>query len=772
MKDEGIFVFFMKKTALLLCLATITLQAQDVKKILQDGNKLFEAGAYYDAIPFYREVLMYDNSLEAKEKLAQSYRLVNDLENAAYWYDLVIPVKPQERIYEFQYAQVLHALGNYSEAAKWYSRYADIEPRSRELADACLNINRFRADEHKFNLIPFSLNTTNDELGAIFFKNGVLFSSSGDLKNRNKAFDAKRFLEVYFAKNFDGGVFSMPQKQKGINSALHDGPVSVSSSGQLLWLTRNTENKAGKMQEKARFKVFSAQSSGDHAWKNLQPFKENNPQYSVMHAATSPDGTKIFFVSDRPGGYGGKDIYVVYRAGEVWSEAQNLGSQVNTIGDELFPFYHSSGELYFSSNGHAGMGGFDIYVTRRPEKDWQKPQNVGAPLNSSADDLSISWDSQLNTAFVASRREGGKGALDLYLITRKEPLKNLPQAPINDNEIFALKNEKDVLLNTTLNLKKIEFEFKQSKPLNISFAELDKVSNYLQKHPQEKLLIESHTDARGDAVSNLVLSQERVAIIKDYLLTKGIDNQRIKAVGLGATVLLNKCKEGVDCSEKEHAVNDRVIFKIENPDKSAATPLPTTPQKEEKDKKSKTKDKKESDKEKAQKQQELTAKEQQKEIEKRKKEVEKAREKQAKEAKKQQEAALKAKKEEREKQAKDKKAEQAQKELLKKQAETEIIPTVATTAKEQGFTFRVNVGAYKSIDTKLSEKVEKLGITPKITQSKEGETIHIGMFGSIYDAEQVQKYFDKNGYKTDIEVFVDGQATKMRVKDLKKQGIY
>lgn len=736
----------------------IYVQAQEVNKLLHQADQMFQAGLYYQAIPLYREALMYDNVYKAKEQLANCYRLSNMHKDAAYWYNFVVE-QGNNSENEFYYAQSLHSLGKYAEAWKWYNKYAETHPQVKPLADACKNPEQFRKTEQDFTTIPFALNTPKDDIGVSYYADGLFFASAGI---NNKKTDAAGFLDIYFVKEIGKGAFSPPFKVKGLNSSRHDGPATVGVGGQQIWFTRN-QNVSGKNEVKNRFDTYYVTSPGSgFKFSKAIPFILNNPEYSVMHPTVSNDGTTIFFVSDMPGGYGGKDVYVIYRAGDTWSEPMNLGAEVNTSGDELFPFYHESGELYFSSNLQPGLGGYDIFVTKRNGNTWEKPTNIGAPFNTFADDVAFSCDKAKNVFFVSSKREGGLGAWDIYRIDRKVPQPYVPTKVI-DPGIYAVNNDtgkkqsaEPIVLNTSLNLQPVRFEFKKATLQPQSYAAVDKVIAYLKKHPQDDITIESHTDARGAALLNLEVSQARAIFLRDYFMQNGISADRIKSVGYGANLLLNQCKEGVNCSEEQHAVNDRVVFKIEqvvsasnsNPDEIEF--INPSNNKVKIDKK--------------------------KDLAKKDKQVKKTKSS----AKTKKQASAKPKKEPKPKKEKPKKAAKSAKTPKSKSSPIkeqprEIIPKVATTDKTIGFTFRVNVGPYTPPpDPLLINKIEKLNITPKLSrEGKNGEIIHIGMFDSIFASEQVEAYLKQAGFKkVEIEVFSNGTPSKLSIKQLKKDGVY
>ncbi len=198
-----------------------------------------------------------------------------------------------------------------------------------------------------------------------------------------------------------------------INSPFDDGPVSFSSDGKTLLFTR-VENKVDKKNKDLvnRAKIFFA-SGHDLKWGDIKEFKYNSSEYSVAHPCLSTDGNYLFFTSDMKGGQGGKDIWVCKKNGDSWDKPVNLGTDVNTSGDEMFPYYRKDGYLFFSSNGLAGFGGLDIFSAKEKESKWIVSRNESMYLNSSADDFGICFLND-STGYFSSNREGGEGKDDIY----------------------------------------------------------------------------------------------------------------------------------------------------------------------------------------------------------------------------------------------------------------------------------------------------------------------------------------------------------------------
>ena len=201
-----------------------------------------------------------------------------------------------------------------------------------------------------------------------------------------------------------------------LKSYYHDGPLSFYQDFNKVAFTRNNLRDATRTKGTTRvnLKIFFADCGGEGLWQNLQPFELNSDDYSVGHPAVSTDGKVMFFSSDMPGGYGGPDLYVTKFDSGGWSKPINLGPEINTSGDELFPSLANDSVLYFSSSGLGGFGGLDLFISQL--KDWmpERPKNMGSPLNSEADDFAILVDSTGRNGYLSSNRQGGKGYDDIY----------------------------------------------------------------------------------------------------------------------------------------------------------------------------------------------------------------------------------------------------------------------------------------------------------------------------------------------------------------------
>jgi hypothetical protein len=254
---------------------------------------------------------------------------------------------------------------------------------------------------------PLSLNHNyTNEIFAFPHDDGVIISSDRRTHIWVSRVDSANhpLFHLFHVSQRDSNKWATPRLlSKNIPINTHQGPFTISADGQEMYFTANDETGQ---------RIYSAHKSGDE-WINIQPFAHNRPNFTTSHPSLSPDGTRLFFASDIPGGFGGFDIYVCEWTPRGWGTPQNLGPEVNTSANELYPFIQGNGELFFSSSGHGSMGGLDIFSVREVGSEWGFLQRMEEPLNSTADDISYTaTDGEGTSGYFASNRNGQ--TLDLY----------------------------------------------------------------------------------------------------------------------------------------------------------------------------------------------------------------------------------------------------------------------------------------------------------------------------------------------------------------------
>lgn len=261
------------------------------------------------------------------------------------------------------------------------------------------------------------VNSDSYEYSPSFYQNGIVYVSF----HKNGPIDPKTgkpFFELFYAEMDNQ---HLPQSGRpfsiNINSQVHEGPVSFSRDNNLMYFTRNNlEGGIAKANAKGQvtMKVYEARR-GQFDWEDIKPLPFNSDDYTCFHPSLSADGNRLFFSSDMPGGYGGYDLYYVEKRTDTWSKPVNLGPDVNSTGNEVFPFLHESGTLFFSSNGREGQGGLDIFGIDISGSAWGELHNLGTPINSALDDLGFILTPEATRGYFASDRSGGSGGDDIYM---------------------------------------------------------------------------------------------------------------------------------------------------------------------------------------------------------------------------------------------------------------------------------------------------------------------------------------------------------------------
>lgn len=412
---------FRKLPIFLLLFCATTLPAQ--KKLFNKANDLFKNGEYGNAIPLYEEILQNRDGITTKSKLAYCYRMNNRLSDAEKLYAEVVQHKRARTETFLFYGEALMSNEKYAEAKKWFQKYAEEEPDDPQAAvmiRACDEVQDIKPYFKHAELIIFPENSDADDNSPVFWNNGIVFTSdrnSGVKLLKEKAGATGRdYLNIYFSKEREDSVsnFTKPSTLSSKLSELNknSGNTSFSFDSTKVYFTKNSNLLNRK--SAYNLQLFSADVSGNN-FKKVKKLNFCSGDLNYMHPAISVDGNRLFFTSDKPGGEGGTDLYVSYRDNEKWGIPKNLGEIVNTPGNEGFPYMDEKGNLFFCSKGHVGFGGFDIFVTRQDaDGNWKKPTNLGRPINSPLDDISISLERGGRRGLFTSSRMGGDD--DIFLI--------------------------------------------------------------------------------------------------------------------------------------------------------------------------------------------------------------------------------------------------------------------------------------------------------------------------------------------------------------------
>lgn len=444
-------------------------QVQTKFEIAKD---LYSRLAYSEAIPILEDFLNKKDNLEAKVILADCFRKNNEYVKAEEWYSKVVADKNLDDANQYlYYAQTLQTNGKYNDALNWYSLYLSKNPndrRAKNQAEACKMVDQLKGSgDIGFVIEKLDFNTDGYDFGAALFKNKFIYTSTGGKSKdggKINTWTGEPFMDLYSVDMDEQGNMSSSSLKwgDGINTKYNEGPLCFSAASNKVYFTRNNynpEEKKGKKltyssDREANLKIYEA-NSNNGVWTNIKQLSFNSKDYSCGHPTLSQDGNTLYFASDMPGGFGGTDIWKADKIGESWSKPMNLGSSVNTEGDEMFPFLRENNELYFASDGLPGLGGLDIFSFTISGDGMNEPKNLGAPFNTSYDDFAYLIDNSGNYGFLSSNRLDGKGEDDIYkFVNDKYTLEVLvvdkaTQLPISTAQVDLSKNEIPIQTLTT-----------------------------------------------------------------------------------------------------------------------------------------------------------------------------------------------------------------------------------------------------------------------------------------------------------------------------------
>jgi len=587
-------------------LAAMVLSAPaDAQKKKKDSKAqaAFDAGEYYKAIDLYKDAY---NKVSREEKTAiffrigDCYRILGDARSAVLWYKKAVREEYQDPIIYLRYGQMLLVTGKYDEAGEEFKKYKELvpdDPRGEIGIGSCEaaiawaenptgyiveNMRDFNSRQRDFS--PAYVNEAYTK---------VLFTSTREDATGSNTHGAtgQSFADIFMSSMDRKGKWSVPVPVESLNSEFEDGAPSISSDFSNLYFTRC---KKGKNQQLG-CQIYRAVADGED-WSEPQVvFDAFGDSITTAHPAVSADGSTIYFVSDMPGGLGENDIWKITRGGSDWGDPENLGEEINTPGNELYPFLHADGTLYFSSDSRVGLGGLDIYKATQDETGGWMVENMKPPINSSEDDFGIVFEADVERGFFSSARKGrgnddifsfvlpplnfavngvvkdestdqilpgsvvrsvGSDGITVESTTTEEGTFRFMLKPGTDYVFIASQpgylngkerestrgldqsKEFDVTIYLASTRKVIElpnifYDFAKWDLRPESMVSLDNLVETLNDNPNVTIELMSHTDSRGTPADNMELSQKRAQSVVDYLISKGIAADRLQAKGYG-----------------------------------------------------------------------------------------------------------------------------------------------------------------------------------------------------------------------------------------------
>ena len=652
----------MKKILTLLIITSFS-----ITPILAQNNSTKKADRLFDRLEYVKAAQEYLKLAEKSpdnyviSRLADAYYNIFNTKDAEKWYAKIINDDPDAEII-FRYSEMLKANGKYKESNVWMSKFSEMKPydtRAIAFRNTPNYLDKIIKKGKRFNVQNLKdINTISSDFGAFTFDNALYLTSgrkqkgSQNKKYNNYTSDEEYVLDV-FKYDVINDVYINETPLEAINTKYHEGVIAFSPSGDTMYFARETYYsksyykdsivKNGSTTEQVSvINLYRATrcTKKEITWKNngncnfnkgwnVTELEINSAYYSMKNPALSCDGKSLYFSSDMPGGFGNYDIYKseIKDDGSL-GEPINLGQKINTEEQEVFPHMCCDNTLYFSSNGHLGLGGLDVFYSKNVDGKWSNVRNVGLPVNSNSDDFAFKMGDDCTNGFVSSNRAGGVGSDDVYAVKKIKPLCDIllesivvdakTDLPIDaaltsvkdntgiinnsketseeglvdymiecEDEIQLLVSKEgyeskmidiklldidppllkikldpieELIVEEKIELNPIYFEFDKANITNQAAFELDKLVSIMKKYPKMIIRAESHTDGRGPASYNKLLSERRAKSTTQYVISKGINENRISGFGMGEEDPEIDCSSG--CSKDEHAKNRRSEFII------------------------------------------------------------------------------------------------------------------------------------------------------------------------------------------------------------------
>jgi outer membrane protein OmpA-like peptidoglycan-associated protein/tetratricopeptide (TPR) repeat protein len=443
-------------------LLLITGNAFSQEKQIAKANKKFDNLAYIDAIATYQRVAEKGyKSAELFQKLGDSYYFNAQYEPAEKWYAALFDMDNKDipAEYYYRYSQSLKSTGQYDKANEMLVKFNAVSQkdfRGQSYLKTKNYLSVIKSNSGRYNIHDAGINSEYADFGGSSYGNKIVFATArdtGGFFKRTHKWTNNPFTDLYVSEIRSDSAMSAPVRfSKEINSKFNESTPVFTKDGKTMYFTRNNYKDRKKGQDKNEITLLKLYKAvfKDSIWTDITELPFNNDQYNVAHPALSPDEKTLYFASDMPGSLGQSDLYkVALKEDGSFGMPENLGPKINTEGKETFPFISAENEIYFASDGHLGLGGLDVFVSK-PNQDGalNEPVNVGEPVNSPADDFAFSINSDTKTGFFSSNRAGGKGMDDIYRFseTRALTCEQVLSGIITDSETGEILANAEVIL--------------------------------------------------------------------------------------------------------------------------------------------------------------------------------------------------------------------------------------------------------------------------------------------------------------------------------------
>ncbi|MAO47729.1 MAG: cell envelope biogenesis protein OmpA [Aequorivita sp.] len=399
------------------------------------NSKTKKADQYYDRLQYTDAAEAYQKLLKKGEgstyvftRLGNSYYFINDTKKAETYYKRVVKRKDVAAETVYNYAQSLKANGKFADYNTYMKQFAEMKPNDSRAVAFMKNPDYLPEiiDENtqKYSATNLdALNSKYSDFGGTVVGSDFYFTSARNTSRKKYGWNEEPFLDIYKASLVGGTVKGESLLKGDVNTKYHESTLAITADGKRMYFDRNDyyNGKYKKSEEGINeLNIYYAENVNGE-WKDVKPVPFNDREYSTSHPALSPDGSTLYFTSDRPGGKGQADIYKVSISKDgTFGTPVNLGDNINTEGKEGFPFVDSNGTLYFSSDAHLGMGGLDVFAAAANGDGFGEVRNLGLGVNSSDDDFAFVYYPATEEGYVSSNRKGGKGSDDIYKIQKMQ----------------------------------------------------------------------------------------------------------------------------------------------------------------------------------------------------------------------------------------------------------------------------------------------------------------------------------------------------------------
>jgi outer membrane protein OmpA-like peptidoglycan-associated protein/tetratricopeptide (TPR) repeat protein len=602
---------------------------------LRTANENYALSAYAPAVEDYEFVLSKRFERDAAINLADCYYNMGNAIKTEFWYKKLFNYPNPKVEWNYRLGDALIKNGKYQEAKKYLEVYAQVnvsDNKIKNLLAVCDSSFLFYSDTLLYSVKP--IRYCNDGVNVFsptYFKNGILFVSDmhhKGMSNLKSDITGNQYFDLFYGEKSSNGSWMEAVPLDGdVNGKFNEGPLTYDGASSKIYFTRNNyiSNKIEKNKKSFNvLKIFEASIDNNTAT-IIGPLKLGSDEYSVGHPAINSKGDVMYFIANLPWGYGGTDIYKTTKVNNVWSAPENLGSAINSSGNEMFPFVFNDSTIYFSSDGNFGLGGLDIYESNYLNGAWTAPYNIGYPVNSSQDDFGYICDSTGYSGLFSTSR--GDGFDKIYEFKRVQPqivvrveandqlshdaVANASVSVFKDGKLYkkyscdadgslALMVEPDHTFEikcrdkmhyqkkftvdthgakqsdtvvVKFDLKPIEinkpfiwygisFSKKTTNLLSSSEEPLQLLAAILKDNPGVKVQIGSYTDVRGGDAEKKKLTTQRAELVKQQLIKAGVSATQMDFKGYGSAKILNQCKGVLLCIEEDHQVNNRIEITV------------------------------------------------------------------------------------------------------------------------------------------------------------------------------------------------------------------